>query len=161
MRRVLGCGGLAAVIGLAMLLEYGWIGTGLSTTVTRLSPDETLRARLEEHSPTWGMDRNFAIRLEYLAEGKSERIYGSPDEGRPAGTERLIWSKDGAWLLLVSRHCYVKEDLFLDNGDQLYFLYHLPTRRAWCNAEMSSLPPIKAEQVRAIEFTEPVRLKGE
>ena len=50
-------------------------------------------------------------------------LYRSHDEGRPEGTERLIWSKDGTKLLLVGRHFFVKEDLFLDNGDQLYFLY--------------------------------------
>ena len=59
----------------------------------------------------------------------------SPDEGTAGrGSERLIWSKDGKpWLLLVGRHFFVRKDLFLDNGDQLYFLHHLgPGRKgAW------------------------------
>ncbi len=136
---------------------------GWRTTTTRLSPDETIRARLFEPSPAWGLDRNFGLRLEYLADDRVvPLIPRSEDQGRPEGTERLIWSKDGAWLLLVGRHFYINDDLFLDNGDQPYFLHHLATGRSWINsAEPSIFPPLKAEQVRAIEFTEPVRFRGE
>jgi hypothetical protein len=130
-----------------------------TTTTTRLSPDETILARLVETSPSWHIDRNFVIRLESLVDGKKATIFHSPDEGHTVGTERLLWSKDGTKLLLVGRHFFVKEDLFLDNGDQLYFLYDLPSGKAWCNADHSELPALKAELVRGIEFTEPVVLK--
>jgi len=158
--------------GAAIALVSILIGIGLGeihqtslkgpTTVTRLSPDETTRASVVEGPPLFALDRNFTIRLEDLADRKSSRIFRSPDEGGPPGTERLIWSKDGAWLLLVGRHFYVKEDQFLDNGDQLYFLHHRPSGRSWCNGkDAEGYPPVKADQVRAIEFTEPIRMRGE
>lgn len=152
--------GLSALAGFGLAITYQRITAGRTTTTTRLSPDETIRARLVETSPSWGLDRNFQVRLEYLAEGKQAAIYRSPDEGRPEGTERLIWSKDGTMLLVVGRHFFVKDDLFLDNGDQLYFLHHLPSGKSWSNADQSHLPPLKAEQVRGVAFTEPIVLKG-
>jgi hypothetical protein len=150
---------IAALLGFGSAAFFQRINAGRETTTSRLSPDETIRARLVETSPSRSIDRNFQVQLDFLVEGTSTVIFGSPDEGRPEGTARLIWSKDGEWLLLVGRHFFVKEDLFLDNGDQLYFLSHLPTRRTWCNAEASSLTPLKAETIEGVEFTEPVRMR--
>lgn len=130
-------------------------------TATRISPDETLRALVVETSPAWATDRMVQIRLESLVAGTTTLLFHSPDEGNPAGTERLIWSRDGTILLVVGRHFFVKDDLFLDNGDQLYFLHHVPSGRSWSNAAgESKLPPLKADQVRGVEFTEPVILRG-
>jgi hypothetical protein len=159
MKRVLIAMFFAALIGFGL----AWVFGGLAaerTTLTRLSPDETLRASLVERVfPSF--DRNFQIRLEDLVKGETTTIFRSPDEGKPYGTERLIWSKDSKWLLLVGRHCFVKEDLFLDNGDQLYFLYQVASGRFWLNsAERPDLPALKAEMVDGVEFTEPVTLKA-
>lgn len=158
MKRTLIAAGLvlAGGAGFGLALAYASL-TSRPTTVTRLSPDETVRARLVER---WGVGRNPVLQLEYLADGREVTIFRSPDAGGPEGTERLIWSKDGTRLLLVGRHFFVKDDLFLDNGDQLFFLYHLPTGKGWCNDPESRRPPLKAEQVRGFEFTEPVVLKG-
>ena len=161
MRRAIG---LAALLlaSAALGALASWFAAGGSTTVTRLSPDETIRARVDETSPSRSVDRHLAVRLESLRDGKVATLLRSPDEGGPPGTERLVWSKDGAWLLLVGRHFYVQEDLFLDSGDQLYFLHHLPTGRSWLNSsEPEIFPPLKAEMVRPIEFTEPIRLRGD
>ncbi len=146
--------GAGATLGLQHLL-------GPRTTTTRLSPDETTRARLVEVPSRDPTGRNLLVRLEHLETGRTTDLTpGRDDKGRPEGTERLIWSKDGTYLLLVGRHFYVRDDLFLDNGDQAYFLHHLPTGRGWINsAEPSDLPPLRAEQVRGIEFTEPVTLQ--
>ncbi len=133
---------------------------GSETTTSRLSPDETLRARLVEYAPSRGLNRQIEVQIDSLIDGTSTRIYGSPDEGRPEGTERLIWSKDGKWLLLVGRHFFVKEDLFLDNGDQLYLLYNVPLRKSWNNSAFSKeLSGLKPNLIDGIEFTEPIRLK--
>jgi hypothetical protein len=152
---------LAVVAGFGLSTAYQWVTAGRrSVTTSRLSPDETTRASMVESNPSWTLDRNFAVRLEDLARGGEVTIFQSPDEGKPPGTERLIWSKDGTKLLLVGRHFFVKEDLFLDNGDQLYFLYDLPSGKAWCNsAEETGIPPLAAERVKGVEFTEPVVLK--
>jgi hypothetical protein len=148
---------LAGMAGLGVLLVWQYHAAE-RTTLTRLSPDETRRAILVEREHQF-VDRNFQIRLESLADGGTTILFRSPDEGGPYGTERLIWSKDGTKLLLVGRHFFVREDLFLDNGDQLYFLYDLPSGKAWSNSEQSLLPPLKAVQVKGVEFTEPVVLK--
>ena len=148
------------VVGLILIALGWWLNSafGERMTVSRLSPDETFRASLTEKAT--GFDRNFQIRIENLITNATITIFRSPDEGRPYGTERLIWSKDGTKLLLVGRHFFVKEDLFLDNGDQLYFLYEVPTGRSWCNsAEVTRFSPLKAIMIEGIDFTEPVRLK--
>lgn len=155
----------------ALAVALGLAGTGLAgfgvgrtgadrTTLTRLSPDETLRASLVE--PGWrGLDRNFQLRLEDRARGTTTTIFRSPDEGDPSGTERLIWSKDGTKLLLVGRHFFVQDDLFLDNGDQAYLLYDLREKRAWLNAhELPDAPRLTAGMLDRVEFTEPVRWRG-
>jgi hypothetical protein len=137
-----------------------WLHSGLGErmTLSRLSPDETFRASLSERAV--GFDRNFQIRIENLVTGARITVFRSPDEGKPYGSERLIWSKDGTKLLLVGRHFFVKEDLFLDNGDQLYFLYEVPTGRSWCNsAEDTKAAPLKSILIEGIDFTEPIRLK--
>jgi len=129
---------------------------GRSTTVSRLSPDETMLARLIEISLTQSLGRHFKVQIQ------SKDIFVSPEEeeaGLP-GTERLIWSKDGTKLLLVGRHFFVKDDLFLESGDQLFFLYDVLTGRGWCNSEAPvPFPPLKAEMIEGLEFTEPVILK--
>jgi hypothetical protein len=158
--RIVASYSIAALVGFALAFAFQGLPVGAGTTVTRLSPDETIRARVVETSPSWGLDRNFQLRLDRLTDGGSTTIFRSPDEGRPYGTERLIWSKDGTKLLLVGRHFFVKDDLFLDNGDQLYFLYDVPTQRGWCNADVpTQFPPLKAILIEGIDFTEPVRLK--
>lgn len=151
---------IAGFLGVALLVGLGWClnsAFGQHMTTSRLSPDETLRASLVERS---GIDRNFEVRLENLVDGEASTIFRSPDEGGPFGTERLIWSKDGMKLLLVGRHFFVREDLFLDNGDQLYFLYDVPRKQGWWNSEgLTITSPLKAEMVEGVEFTEPVVLK--
>ena len=132
-------------------------------TTSRLSPDERYLARLVEVSPRFHLDRNVELRLEDRSTGRVVSLMpGLDGQGRPEGSERLIWSRDGAWLLLVGRHFYVRDDLFLDNGDQLYFLHHLPTGRSWINADLRSptVAPLGAGQVEGIEFTEPVVLEA-
>ena len=156
-----------------LLLVVGLVGTGLGgvgigwesaarygerMTTSRLSPDETLRASLIERPAE---DRRFQIRVENLVTGESSIVFRSPDEGQPYGTERLIWSTDGTKLLLVGRHFFVKEDLFLNIGDQAFFLHDVPTGRGWCNSEAPvPFPPLKAEMIEGVEFIEPVRLKN-
>jgi hypothetical protein len=139
-----------------------WSGLGsFKSTIIRLSPDETMLADLGEPQVLFNPDRYVSIRLMKLHDRKWSVIHHSGDEGRPEGTERLIWSKDGKWLLVVGRHFFVKEDLFLDNGDQLYFLHHVPSGKSWLNsASETQLPVLNADAIRGIEFTEPVTLKA-
>ena len=160
MKRILITTMIAGPLGLGLGFVLATLG-GERTTTSRLSPDETLRASLVERNVR-GIDRHFQIRLENLTDQTTRTIFHSPDEGTPEGTERLIWSKDGKKFLLVGRHFFVKEDLFLDNGDQLYFLYDVPTGKGWNNlAQSNAIPALKAEMIRDVEFTEPIKLRAE
>ena len=131
------------------------------TTVASLSPDDSVRARLVETSPAWGIDRNFSVRLEFLGRDATRTIFSSPDEGRPAGSERFIWSKDGTMLLLVGRHFYTEPGSLLETGEHAYFLYHLPSRRGWCAADQKSgWPRFTNDLLQNIEFTQVVKLRN-
>jgi hypothetical protein len=132
------------------------------TTVSSLSPDDSIRARLVETSPTWALDRNFAVRLEFLKGDKTRTIFSSPDEGRPVGSERFIWSKDGTTLLLVGRHFYTTAaGPVLEMGEQAHFLYHVSSRRGWyASDQQSAWPNLTNDVLRSIEFTEVVQLRS-
>jgi hypothetical protein len=153
-----------AVLGLTIGLAIMWIVSIKSgrPTVSSLSPDDSIRAWLVEISPTWAIDRNFAVRLEFLREDQTRTVFFSPDEGRPVGSERFIWSKDGTTLLLVGRHFYkTAEGPILGTGEQAYFLYHLPSRRGWCaSTEQTKWPHLTHNQLRGIDFTEVIQIRN-
>jgi hypothetical protein len=140
----------------------GWVlgrmfAPSAAITVTRLSPDETLRALVVEIHPGTNGDRVIEVRLESLVDGSSRVLFRSPGIGGPPGTEQLIWSADGHFLLLTGRHFFVKANLFLEGGDQAYLLVEASTGKTWLNtAERSDHPPLTQEQLKSILFTEPL-----
>ena len=156
---------LDAALGLTTGIAIMWFlfsGERDRTTVSSLSPDDSIRARLVETSPTWALDRNFEVRLEYVKEHKTRIVFDSPDEGRPVGSERFIWSKDGTTLLLVGRHFYAAQTgPVLETGEQAYFLYHVPSRQGWCaSAQPTAWPSLTDDALRGIEFTEVVQARS-
>src|SRR4051812_39911810 len=71
-------------------------------TTESVSPNNAYRAKLVEKGEYSGyIDRNFDIILIEQATGKTKTIFSSPDEGRPPGTEKFMWSEDSVYLLLV------------------------------------------------------------
>ena len=101
------------------------------TTIVSLSPDDRHRVHLVELATF--IDRNFELRLETLDDGSIKTIFRSPDEGKPIGSERIMWSVDGSRFLLVGRHFYVNDEAVQD-GRALYLMYDIPTGKLWCNA---------------------------
>ena len=79
-------------------------------------------------------DRNFVLRLH--RGGTQTNMFYSPDEG-PAGTERILWSKDSAWMLLIGRNFVVEEQAKLPDGQQLYLLCDINSGDMRCNASQS------------------------
>ena len=110
---------------------------GSGTTVTRLSPDETIRARLIERSPDQPGHRSQSVRSIWTSWTKARP---SGFSSRPirvrchSGSERLdlVEGRDEAPPrrppLLMSR-----TTCSCDNGDQLYFLYDVPSKQSWWN----------------------------
>ncbi len=156
---------LVALVGL--LLACGWIRSfpflrsprREETTTTLLSPDERTLALLVE-LPGF-LDRNFDVRLRRRDDPKlvTETIFSSPDEGRPVGSERFIWSLDGEWLLLVGRHFCVKGSCRLTSGEDVYLLCNVPTGTTWSNAaQAADYEPFGAEKLVGIDFGQSVKL---
>lgn len=153
----------------ALLLAIGhlrWLAD--STTTQSLSPDEAYRVHLVESRPNLPLklDRNFRVVLASLDKDDKheitrETVFTSPDEGRPIGSERFIWSKDSEYVLLVGKRFLVATDLPLGHGEQAYFLYHLPSKRSWTNAKQGSGKHGKLTEyeLRQIDFAQPVALR--
>ena len=152
--------GVAGIGGISCDRVVGWL-TEERVTTSRLSPDETLRAVLVELHVNIQLDRNLSIRLDRRKPHDTVNLLqSSNDEGKPAGSERFVWSKDGSKLLLLGRHFYVRDDLLLDTGDQAYFLHDRRAGRSWINADVyGRLPPLTADLIAAIDWAEPVVLK--
>jgi len=84
------------------------------------------------------IDRNFDLLLEDVKTGRSRIIFRSPDEGRPVGSERIIWSVDGSRFLLLGRHFYAADATRLKTGEQPYLMMDVPSGKIWCNASQQS-----------------------
>jgi hypothetical protein len=124
-----------------------------STTLTSLSPNDAIRIHLVDLPGL--IDRNLELKLESLEDHTVRTIFYSPDEGRPTGSERIIWSADGSRLLLVGRHFFLKErDLKLPSGDSLYLMYDVPSGRLWCNSEQQDKPPFSLADLRDFQWVE-------
>jgi hypothetical protein len=146
-------GGLLLLVGIVV---GRWLSTTRVTT-TALSPDDKWQAVLVERGSY--LDRNFDVRLGPTGGVSSSfvPIFSSPDEGRPIGSERFIWSKDSNYLLLVGRQFAVEGQTRMQTGEDLYLLYHLPTKRLLCNARQVSAQRFSFADLAKIEFTERVQ----
>jgi hypothetical protein len=131
--------------------------------VSRHSPDEKYLAELVE-SFSGGIgngDRHIEVRVSSLntSNSKSETIFKSPDVG--AQTERLLWSKDSRYLLLLGKPggLAVGPDAVTDRGEVLYLFYGLQKRELKCN-ETQLRTPMKSFDVTdltGIDFGEQFR----
>lgn len=111
-------------------------------SLTSLSPDSSISAQIVERG---GFDRNFQLKIldkNNVSSKKEKVIFSSPDEGRPVGTERILWSKDNRYLLLLGQHFYIREESEqLENDEDLYLLYDIKNHKIWCNATQQSKYP--------------------
>jgi len=134
----------ALVVG--VLIGAAGTGFGERVTVASLSPDEGKRAWVVE-LPRF-VDRNFDIRIEDLETGDLETVFTSPDEGRPVGSERIVWATDSSRFLLLGRHFYVLPEGRLSTGESLYLLYDLRTGELWSNAaQQTEYPAFRQEDL--------------
>lgn len=139
--------GNRAITLLALLIHVVLSGCGkgnASVTATADSPDGKRRAVLIEKDEFGRIDRNFDVFLDDLSSGhkKRELLFSSPDEGKPIGTERFIWSTEGRFLLLVGREfVVVARSDSLESGELLYLLYDTQTQKLMCNAKQTEQYP--------------------
>ena len=105
---------------------------GERITLISVSPNDSVRVLLVERS---FIDRNFELRVQ-KRETAWKTIFKSPDEGKPAGSERIVWSSDSSQFVLIGRHFISKEfsnNFKLQNGEILYLLYDLKENRLYCH----------------------------
>jgi hypothetical protein len=115
----------------------GLLSCGKSEIVTASapSPDGKSKVLLIEKDD-FRIDRNFDVFLEDCSTATPKRtlLFSSPDEGKPVGTERFVWSKDSQFILLVGRQFGTKGDVKLKSGESLYLLYDVKNAILRCNA---------------------------
>jgi len=87
------------------------------------------------------LDRNFYLRLHHVADKTVVTVFDSPDEGRPVGTERIVWSRDSSQFVLIGRHFFVEDAAHPTNGEAIYLLYDIKSGRIRCNATQQSQYP--------------------
>jgi hypothetical protein len=117
-----------------------------------MSPDDKLRVALIEHRLS--VDRNFHLRLDGVETGQSRVIFRSPDEGRPIGSERIVWSADSSRFLLLGRHFYQADAARLPTGEQPYLMMDVPSGQIWRNAsQQSEFPDFTIDDLKLISWT--------
>lgn len=135
---------------MALLLALTSCGKQEQVSLESTSPGGSFMVQIVE-LPVF--DRNFQVRL--IPEGKPpEVIYSSPDEGRPVGTERIIWSKDGDHFLLVGKEFAAGKEARLANGEYLYLLYQVSKKKVHANALQAKHPRFTFDDLNGIEFAE-------
>jgi hypothetical protein len=110
---------------------------------------------VETSSVLFPIDRNFAVTVTDLSSRSVSTIFDSPDEGRPPGTERFVWSSNSEYFALLGRNFFEHEEFRLSNGEYFYLLYHIPTRRMWCNASQSVNERMSIAQLRSLGIAVP------
>ncbi|MCA9067650.1 MAG: hypothetical protein KDA84_01920 [Planctomycetaceae bacterium] len=106
--------------------------------LTSLSPNDSWRVTLHEYAH---LDRNLRIVLEDLETGEVRTVFFFFYEGRPSGSEKIVWSKDGTKFLLLGRHFIVDEQAELSTGEQAYLLMDVAADEIWCNARQEDRYP--------------------
>jgi hypothetical protein len=111
-----------------------------------LSPDDKWQVRLIDRNPF--LDRNFDVQLLDLSDDSVTTIFHSPDEGRPIGSEWIVWSPDSSKFVLLGRHfADCPESARLPTGEMAYLLYDLKSRTLRCNSQAQTFPPFKVEEL--------------
>jgi hypothetical protein len=117
----------------AACIFCGCNGQVSRVSLSKLSPNKKYLAEIVE---LWvpEQDRRFEVRVTRHNGNAAEitSIYQSPDEGRAA--ERLLWSDDSRYLLLVGKYLAVGRECVADNGEVIYLLYDLDRRETRCNS---------------------------
>lgn len=141
---------LALVAGMRMLAGIPYV------TVSAFSPDGHALAELVETD--FLIDRHFEVRLTTWWLGALPRrriLFRSPDEG-PRGGERLLWSRDSRYVLLVGPNLFAVPDACLASGDKLYLLVDTPTGLIRANAVQTRHARFSLEDIRGRDFVVPL-----
>jgi hypothetical protein len=149
------------IVFLLLAMFWQWFRFHLlheEVTTSRLSPDDKRVVYLVDffsnlHPVPY--DRDFEIQLQEGGGQNAKVIYRSPDESWPAGSERFLWSKDGTRFILLGRHFVLEERHRLSTGEFLYFMYDVPSQKAWSNSDQQiALPHFSVADLAGYDFGE-------
>lgn len=132
------------------LLRSSWL-FDWPVTATSLSPDMAWRVTLAER-PAF-IDRNFELHLEDMRTKQIRIVLVSGDEGRPTGSERIVWSADSSRFLVLGRRFYALQGAPLASGEQLYAMMDVRSGKIWSNSGTHrDMPRFALHEVRAIQW---------
>jgi hypothetical protein len=113
-------------------------------SLVSLSPNERFRVVVIERAAEFG-DRYFKVLLQESQTRSTTQILLSSEEGKPVGTERVVWKSDSSQFMIVGRkymaytHIPIeaRKELDLDkftlkNGDSIYMIYDVVAHRLHC-----------------------------
>jgi hypothetical protein len=129
----------------------------LRVSASARSPDGRVLAEVYE-LPSF-LDRNFIVRIKTKGRWgipQYKDYFRSPDEGLPP-TERLLWSKDGRYLLLLGDRkslLTVEKEACLSSGECLYLLVDTEKDVVYTNARARDPRPFSVDDLSGIDFGE-------
>lgn len=138
----------------------------VTVSTSAVSPDGRVVAEIYE--PSGFIDRNFVVRLK--TEGRwgiprYNEYFRSPDEGFPPA-ERLLWSKDGRYVLLLGKRTSlptVQQEACLPSGECLYLLVDTRETVIYANTTggrnyraTRSPNPFSVDELSGIDFGESI-----
>ncbi len=128
-------------------------GVGLPhVSVAARSPDGTAVA--EVYETDWLVDRHVRVRVKTLWLGVipvRRVVFHSPDEGARGG-ERLVWSRDGRYVLLLGPRLFGTPDGCLASGEVLYLLVDTGTWAVVSNSSRPLLPRFSLQDLAGLDF---------
>ncbi len=145
------------MLSIALIWCVAGCSSAPSVSASRASPDGKYLAEIVEvHVPEW--DRRFEVRVTNQGTNNlgAKTIYRSPDEGHI--TERLLWSRDGRYLLLVGKSLAAGAECMTDTGEVIYLLYDVKTDEVRCNSVQLDIEMkhFDFKDLAGIDFGEPI-----
>lgn len=141
---------LVIMAGIRVLIGIPYVGISVT------SPDGRVVAELVETD--WFIDRHFKIRLTTRWLGvipRRQTLFRSPDEGARGG-ERLLWSRNGRYVLLVGPNLFAVAEACLASGDKLYPLADASMGSVRVNATQTRHMRFSVEDLAGMGFTVPL-----
>jgi hypothetical protein len=146
------CRFMSPPVFIALLLLFAVSGCRRENiSLSSSSPDGAYRVEMVEY--VGRLDRNFYLRLHRMADKSVSTLFESPDEGRPVGIERIVWSRDSWQFVLLGCHFFVTDTAQLTNGEAAYLLYDVKSGKLRCNAvQQSQYPKFSREDLKGIDW---------
>lgn len=127
---------IASCLLMVIMLRFLILRTKSGEVLRKRSPDGNRTVVVEELNNQL-VDHNLIISIQDEGTGNKKTIFKTPDEGKPSGTEKIFWSDDGDFLLLVGKNFFVVDEAMVNDETALYLMYRVSTGEVWCNSSQT------------------------